>query len=109
MLPFSNTEGVMNRGRIEESAKVAKFGVAKFGRRRIAPRVCVVDSKQHIRTFLREALEEFGFITCECVQASDFDAVLETHLPSLVHRSLMVGHWLCETEGAMAHRSKPLE
>ena len=20
-----------------------------------------------------------------------------------VHRSLMVGHWLCETEGAMAH------
>jgi hypothetical protein len=26
------------------------------------------------------------------VQASDFDAVLETHLPSLVHRSQMVGH-----------------
>jgi EAL domain-containing protein (putative c-di-GMP-specific phosphodiesterase class I) len=76
----------MNRGRIEESAKVAKFG-----RRRIAPRVCVADSKQHIRTFLREALEEFGFITCECVQASDFDAVLETHLPDLVVLGLSAG------------------
>src|SRR5262245_6888134 len=37
-----------------------------FGRRKVRPRVCVADGKQHIRTFLREALEELDFIVCEC-------------------------------------------
>jgi hypothetical protein len=34
-----------------------------FGRRRMAPRVCVVDHKPHIRTFLAEALEDLGFLS----------------------------------------------
>ena len=40
--------------------------IATFGRRKIAPRACVADSKPHIRNFFQEALEELGFITCEC-------------------------------------------
>ena len=64
---------------------------ATFGRRRVAPRVCVVDSKQHIRKFLRDALEEFGFITCECTQASDLDEVLDNRLLDLVVLGLSAG------------------
>src|SRR5262249_11394035 len=37
-----------------------------FGRRRMAPQVCIVDRKRHIRKFLAEALEELGFITHAC-------------------------------------------
>src|SRR5262245_65632169 len=40
-----------------------------FGRRRVAPQVCIVDRKRHIRRFLSEALEELGFITHECADA----------------------------------------
>ena len=39
---------------------------ASFGRRKVVPRVCVVDGKLHIRDFLREALEEIGFIAHAC-------------------------------------------
>ncbi|HWE77545.1 MAG TPA: EAL domain-containing protein [Pseudolabrys sp.] len=36
--------------------------LAAFGRRKVVPRVCVVDGKLHIRDFVRDALEEIGFI-----------------------------------------------
>jgi EAL domain-containing protein (putative c-di-GMP-specific phosphodiesterase class I) len=39
---------------------------ASFGRRKVVPRVCVVDGKLHIRDFLRDALEEIGFIAHAC-------------------------------------------
>ena len=39
---------------------------ASFGRRKVVPRACVVDGKLHIRDFLREALEEIGFIAHAC-------------------------------------------
>jgi EAL domain-containing protein (putative c-di-GMP-specific phosphodiesterase class I)/CheY-like chemotaxis protein len=76
----------MNQQRIGQSAKLGTFG-----RRRVAPRACVADSKQHIRTFLKEALEELGFITCECAQVADLDEVLDTHLPDLVVLGLSSG------------------
>jgi hypothetical protein len=46
-------------------------------RRRVRPCVCVIDRKQHIRTFLCDALEELGFITRECNRAAyeDFTRV----------------------------------
>lgn len=47
-----------------------------FGRRRIAPRVCVADSKPHIRHFLREALEDLGFITSDCDRIDDLAAIV---------------------------------
>jgi hypothetical protein len=55
-----------------------------FGRRKVKPRVCVADTKHHIRTFLREALEELGFIACECAQIGELDGVLTQHLPDLL-------------------------
>jgi hypothetical protein len=55
----------MNR----QSAEVAARPM--FGRRGVVPSVCIVDAKQHIRAFLGTALEEFGFIVCECPQTDD--------------------------------------
>jgi EAL domain-containing protein (putative c-di-GMP-specific phosphodiesterase class I) len=51
-----------------------------FGQRKVASRACVVDGKPHVRRFLRETLEEIGFITCECAQAAALDAVLDAPL-----------------------------
>jgi CheY-like chemotaxis protein len=55
-----------------------------FERRKLVPKVCVTDRKPHIRTFLAEALEELGFIVCECARAAELDAVLHPHPPDLV-------------------------
>lgn len=57
--------------------------IATFGRRRIAPRVCIADSKPHIRSFLRDALEELGFIVCECDPAGDVPSVVTDKSPDL--------------------------
>ncbi len=54
-----------------------------FGRRKVAPRACVADHKRHIREFLREALEDIDFITCECESAESVVAVLADHQPDL--------------------------
>ena len=48
-----------------------------FGRRKVRPRACLADGKQHIRTFLAEALEELGFITCECAHVDALPAILD--------------------------------
>src|SRR5258708_37807238 len=56
---------------------------ATFGRRTVAPRVCIADGKRHIRKFLGEALEELGFITCECTQVGELNAVLDGEAPDL--------------------------
>ena len=58
--------------------------VSTFGQRRVAPRVCIVDPKRHIRTFLGDALEELGFIGCECATASELPTLLDLHVPDLV-------------------------
>lgn len=47
-----------------------------FGRRKLAPRVCIVDAEKHIRTFLAEALEELGFIATEGANADELDILL---------------------------------
>jgi CheY-like chemotaxis protein len=73
-------------GKSEEAIKSATFG-----RRKIRPRVCVADGKQHIRKFLGEALEELGFITCECAQAGELSALLDAQLPDLVVVALSAG------------------
>ena len=62
-----------------------------FGRRRVRPCVCVIDRKQHIRTFLCDALEELGFITCECAQLGELDGALNTQLPDLIVLGLSAG------------------
>jgi EAL domain-containing protein (putative c-di-GMP-specific phosphodiesterase class I) len=62
-----------------------------FGKRRIAPRACVVDSKQHLQTFLSEALEELGFIVCRCASAEQLGEALGTYYPDLVIFGLSAG------------------
>jgi EAL domain-containing protein (putative c-di-GMP-specific phosphodiesterase class I)/CheY-like chemotaxis protein len=57
---------------------------ATFGHRKVTPRVCIADEKKHLRTFLTEILEDLGFITCECAEASEMAAVLDTQLPDLI-------------------------
>jgi EAL domain-containing protein (putative c-di-GMP-specific phosphodiesterase class I)/CheY-like chemotaxis protein len=57
---------------------------ACFGHRKVTPRACVADGKKHLRTFLSDALEDLGFITSECDQASALAGVLDTHQPDLV-------------------------
>ena len=65
----------MTKQQPEEACKLPTFG-----RRKAACRVCIVDGKPHVRRFLCEALEEIGFITCECAQVTALDAVLDEPL-----------------------------
>lgn len=58
--------------------------VATFGQRRMAPRVCIIDPKRHIRTFLADALDELGFIASECAAAAELPMILEQQFPDLV-------------------------
>jgi EAL domain-containing protein (putative c-di-GMP-specific phosphodiesterase class I) len=61
-----------------------------FGRRRVRPCACVIDRKQHIRTFLCDALEELGFITRECAHFGELDTVLKPQ-PDLIVLGLSCG------------------
>ena len=62
-----------------------------FGRRKVVPRVCIADGKPHIRNFLRESLEELGFVACDCGDASKIaDTVIE-HQSDLVVLGLSAG------------------
>src|SRR4029078_12320439 len=55
-----------------------------FVHRKVMPRACVTDSKKHLRTFLSDALEDLGFITSECGQASELAAILDAERPDLI-------------------------
>src|SRR3984893_3694317 len=61
-----------------------------FGRRKVIPRVCVVDAKRHLRAFLTDILEDLGFVTSECAKDEDLGAILKTHLPALIVLGLSV-------------------
>jgi EAL domain-containing protein (putative c-di-GMP-specific phosphodiesterase class I) len=75
----------MNRQSAEAAAR------PMFSRRRVVPSVCIVDAKQHVRAFLGTALEEFGFIVCECPKAEELAAVIDAKLPDLVLIALSAG------------------
>jgi EAL domain-containing protein (putative c-di-GMP-specific phosphodiesterase class I)/CheY-like chemotaxis protein len=62
----------------------------QFGRRRLAPRVCVVDNKPHIQTFLAETLEDIGFLPDRCGRASELNAILKRGELDLVILGLLV-------------------
>src|SRR6202048_2692549 len=59
-------------------------GAASFGPRKVTPRVCVADSKKHLRAFLTDVLEDLGFVTSECAKADELAMILETQLPDLI-------------------------
>jgi EAL domain-containing protein (putative c-di-GMP-specific phosphodiesterase class I)/CheY-like chemotaxis protein len=64
---------------------------ATFGLRKAVPRACVVDSKQHLRTFLSEALEELGFVVHRCASVEQLSTTLDTLYPDLVIFGLSAG------------------
>jgi EAL domain-containing protein (putative c-di-GMP-specific phosphodiesterase class I)/CheY-like chemotaxis protein len=60
-------------------------GYAAFGRRKVVPRVCVTDSKKHLRAFLSEIIEDdLGLVTMECANADELEATLEKNLPDII-------------------------
>jgi EAL domain-containing protein (putative c-di-GMP-specific phosphodiesterase class I)/CheY-like chemotaxis protein len=67
------------------------FQTSRFGRRKMVPRVCVVDAKAHIRKFLAESLEELGFIPGECTAAAEMGMALNEQAPDLVVMGLSAG------------------
>lgn len=75
-----------NHYQLEKGTKVAPFG-----QRKVRPCVIVSDAKQHIRTFLMEALQGLGFATRECAQVGELGAVLDAQLPDLVVLGLSGG------------------
>ena len=74
-----------------EQINVSEYSrTAHFGHRKLTPRACVVDSKKHLRLFLSDALEDLGFITCECGQAGDLAGLLQAEQPDLIVLSVCV-------------------
>jgi EAL domain-containing protein (putative c-di-GMP-specific phosphodiesterase class I) len=76
---------------VEDQRPEGAIKSVPFGRRKVAPRVCLVEGKQCIRRYLGEALEEIGFITCECTQIGELGVVLDAQLPDLVVVGLSSG------------------
>lgn len=68
----------------DEIVEFAGRRLKTFGRRKVMPRACVADSKRHLRAFLAEVLEDFGFVTSECASADELQAVLTSDLPDLI-------------------------
>lgn len=62
---------------------VGETAAVTFGRRKVAPLVCIADDKPHIRGFLQEALEELGFIASQCEQPAQLTAILPSQQPDL--------------------------
>ena len=68
-----------------------------FGRRKVVPRALIADGKAHIRNFLREALEEIGFIVSECAEAIDINGAVAEHQSDLVVLGLSAGGVVAST------------
>lgn len=68
----------------DEIVELAGRRPKTFGRRKVMPRACVADSKRHLRAFLAEVLEDFGFVSSECASADELQAVLTSDLPDLI-------------------------
>ena len=64
--------------------QIGSTNVVTFGRRKVRPRICIADGKQHIRSFLSEALADLGFVTSECDHFEKLNAVIEAEIPDLI-------------------------
>ena len=62
-----------------------------FGRRKVIPTVCIVDDKQHIRTFLGEAFDEIGFLVSALGGARELTETLKIQPIDLVVLGLSAG------------------
>ncbi len=57
---------------------------ATFGRRKIVPRVLIIDGKPHVRRFLCDCLEELRLVAAGCAGADELERTLDALLPDLV-------------------------
>lgn len=57
--------------------------IIQFGRRPIPPRACVVENRTHVRMFLADMLDEFGFIVREA-DTTDIRTMLRDFRPDLI-------------------------
>ncbi|MGY4509774.1 EAL domain-containing response regulator [Bradyrhizobium sp. USDA 3650] len=55
-----------------------------FGQRKVRPRACLAVGKRHLRAFLRDVLEDMGFVISECRTADELPHVLRTEFPDLI-------------------------
>src|SRR5262245_52465076 len=69
----------MDDQRPEDATKLAALP-----RHSVMPCVYVADARQQMRTFLVEALQDLGCVTCEYVDAAELNAELDSRLPQLV-------------------------
>ena len=69
---------------IDKASQDDRTAGTPFGKRRIKPRACIVESKQHVQSLLSETLEEQGFIPHACATLDDLDAALRSDFPDLV-------------------------
>ena len=76
---------------MEHQQTVEAIKPVLFGHRKVRPRACLADGKQHIRTFLAEPLEALGFVTCECAQIGELPAILESQPLDLFVLGLSAG------------------
>jgi EAL domain-containing protein (putative c-di-GMP-specific phosphodiesterase class I) len=75
---------IPNRAGMNHISHIGHARAGWFGQRKLTPRACIADSKKHLRTFLADALDELGFITSECGEACDLEAVLDAERPDLL-------------------------
>ncbi len=73
-----------------------KLAQTTFGKRKVKPRLCIVESKPHVLTLLGDFLEDQGFIPTPCSKLDDLSGILETVLPDLVVATLSM-------DGLVAH------
>src|ERR1700730_1060525 len=59
-------------------------GYAAFGRRKVVPHACVVDSKKHLRAFLSEIIEDLGLVATECANGDELKTTFENQLPDII-------------------------
>jgi CheY-like chemotaxis protein len=85
MCPYER-EHIMKNHRPKEATNLLTFD-----KREIRPRVCILDSKRHIRAFLAESLEELGCVTCESADVRELVTVLDAQMPDLVVLGLSEG------------------
>jgi EAL domain-containing protein (putative c-di-GMP-specific phosphodiesterase class I) len=55
-----------------------------FGRRRVVHCACIADQQHDFRSLIAEALQDLGFVTCECAQVGALVPVLDAYLPELI-------------------------
>ncbi|MFC0242164.1 EAL domain-containing response regulator [Rhodopseudomonas telluris] len=57
---------------------------AAFGRRKVSPRACIIDSKPHLRAFLADTLEELRFVTGECGDVEELSSRIVEQQPDVL-------------------------